>query len=112
MSEIFTEIDTEYQQEAKLTDDKVDRIIQQWMAKFNSSQMKVPKDTKEFLVYLLKNMDQQGVLLQSIKAISINSGIKEYNVQKILVNLEFSKVIYKKYGIVGCHNINELNEIE
>lgn len=101
-----------YRGRAKLTDEKIERIIQKCMRRINSTQMKIPED---FLVYVLTNMDKQGVLLQTIKVMSKNSGIKENIVQKILVNLEIVKLIYKKYGIVGFRNFNEIieeNEIE
>jgi len=104
-----------YRGRAKLTDEKIERIIQKCMRRINSTQMKIPKDTEDFLVYVLTNMDKQGVLLQTIKVMSKNSGIKENIVQKILVNLEIVKLIYKKYGIVGFRNFNEIieeNEIE
>ena len=99
-----------YQERLKLNDDKIERIIQKYLIIINSYQLKMPKNTEGFLIYLLTNMDQQGVLLQTIKAMSKNSGIKESNVQKILIHLKLVKLIYKKYGIVVVRNFDEIIE--
>jgi len=115
VTKICTHTEVGYQERLELNDDKIERIIQKCFIKIYSDKMKIPKNTEEFLIYLLRNMDQQGVLLQSIKAMSKNSGMKENSVQKILVHLELVKLIYKKYGIVGFRNFDEIvkeNELE
>ena len=79
-------------------------IIEQWVIEANTHKIKLPKNTVIFCLYFLKEIDRQGVLFQSIRTISKNSGINLNEVSSIINKLVRLNIMYKNYGVVGIQN--------
>lgn len=92
------------QERANLTEENMQRIIDQWKKEASIHQIKLPRNTEKLCIYFLNEMDQQGVLLQSIQTISQSSGINLNRTIAILEKLEKLNIIYKNYGIVGIQD--------
>lgn len=92
------------QERANPTKEDMQKIIDQWKKEAVIHQIVLPKKTEEFCNYFLQEMNQQGVLFQSIRTISQRSGINVDGTTTIIDKLVKLNIIYKNYGIVGIQD--------
>ncbi|MGB3100271.1 MAG: hypothetical protein WBB56_00075, partial [Psychrobacillus psychrotolerans] len=71
---MLTKVTVINQEKANLSKEYMQKIIEQWLIEAFTHKIKLPKNTVSFCLYFLEEMDQQGVLFQSIRTISNSSG--------------------------------------
>lgn len=63
--------------------------------------LEVIKNGDRFMKYFLKNSTSDGILVKTIKEMTFDLNIPTYTLTKILIILEYKKIIYRRKGIIG-----------
>jgi len=94
------------QKKAVLSEEDLQKIVKRWFSIAHVQNIKFPKNAERLFLYLLTEMDQEGVLLQTQNTISQSLNLNKNEVRNILTRLERLKIIYRKYGIIGLCNLS------
>lgn len=82
-------------------------LISKWRLCFRGETLKMVETSELLLQYFLKNSMPEGTLFITLKDLASHLGQNQRTVTKVLVKLEESQLIYRRYGLIGLREKNE-----